>query len=311
MGNHELKVLVNAIDKLNDDEFRLFRKFVSQRDMKKNVAYLLEHKAKVKCGHCESKNFILYGRKNDLQRYKCKDCNRVFNQLTGTPLARLRKKGRWLNFCECMKNGLSVRKTATLVGINKNTSFNWRHKFLENSKDIKPNVFKGVVEMNQTKFKYSEKGKINKNYARHLKEDVYVVINRDRHKSTNEEIVWKLDKDHIKLINQDSFEKDILMCTDNIQVLKNYSRNNKLRYGSVDIKNGKFVNKDVVHIQNSTDYKANLHDWMYRFRGVATKYLKNYLSWYRELDEYNMNIPPKVLLLRAKNLDRYKYLHKN
>ena len=36
------------------------------------------------------------GMADGLQRYKCRACDRSFNALTGTPLARLRHKSKWL-----------------------------------------------------------------------------------------------------------------------------------------------------------------------------------------------------------------------
>jgi transposase-like protein len=35
-------------------------------------------------------------RADDLQRYKCRVCGVTFNALTGTPLARLRQREKWL-----------------------------------------------------------------------------------------------------------------------------------------------------------------------------------------------------------------------
>ncbi len=45
---------------------------------------------------------------------------------------------------------------------------------------------------------------------------------------------------------------------------------------------------------------------MIRFNGVATKYLHNYLSWFRELDEFNMETLPELILQRAKQGGIYR-----
>jgi hypothetical protein len=45
---------------------------------------------------------------------------------------------------------------------------------------------------------------------------------------------------------------------------------------------------------------------MDRFNGVATKYLENYLSWYRELDEFKEDLTPLTILIRAKLGGEYK-----
>ncbi len=43
-----------------------------------------------------------------LQRYRCCGCGRTFNALTGTPLARLRHRERWLPGLDGMLEGKSV-----------------------------------------------------------------------------------------------------------------------------------------------------------------------------------------------------------
>ena len=43
-------------------------------------------------------DLYLHGQASRLQRYRCRACQRTFNALTGTALARLRKKEKWLGF---------------------------------------------------------------------------------------------------------------------------------------------------------------------------------------------------------------------
>lgn len=47
------------------------------------------------CPHCDAKDVRPWGHAHGLPRYRCTDCRRTFNALSGTPLARLRHKGRW------------------------------------------------------------------------------------------------------------------------------------------------------------------------------------------------------------------------
>ncbi len=69
------------------------------------------------------------------QRYRCVGCGRTFNALTGTPLARLRKKECWASFANSLQQSHSVREAARQAGVAKNTSFRWRHRFLRLDKD--------------------------------------------------------------------------------------------------------------------------------------------------------------------------------
>ena len=75
----------------------------------------------------------------------------------------------------------------------------------------------------------------------------------------------------------------------------------------LDLNKGEIIKKDIVHIQNIRLYHRKLSQWISRFNGVATKYLENYLSWFRELDEYNMKVPVYIVLQRAKIVDKYSY----
>lgn len=73
------------------------------------------------------------GKRQDLQRYKCKTCHKILNSLTNAPLTRLHKKESWLKYDQCLKEGKSVRKSTTDCKLHRNTAFKWRHQFLKNS----------------------------------------------------------------------------------------------------------------------------------------------------------------------------------
>jgi transposase-like protein len=85
-----------------------------------------------------------------LQRYKCKICHKTFNALTGTPLARLRDKPKWLNYLAAMAQSLTVRQSASDIGIHRNTRFRWRHRFLEWITQDRPSTLHGVTEAGET-----------------------------------------------------------------------------------------------------------------------------------------------------------------
>jgi len=58
-----------------------------------------------------------------------------------------------------MHNWLSIRKTATLLGVSVDTAFRWRHRFLESLKASQPECLAGVVEADETFFLEFNKGK--------------------------------------------------------------------------------------------------------------------------------------------------------
>src|SRR5437667_6061444 len=65
------------------------------------------------CGHCGSEAFSRWGLATGMKRYMCKACERTFNALTGTPLAHLQKREKWLEYAHAIVDGLSLRKAAT------------------------------------------------------------------------------------------------------------------------------------------------------------------------------------------------------
>ena len=254
------------------------------------------------CSHCKSKKFIKWGKQNDLQRYKCKTCKKTFNSLSGTPLARLKRRGHWLNYANCLKYGRTIRKSAKFCGISISTSFRWRHRFLIGSNLIMPQKLNGIVELNELKLKKSYKG--NRKVTREIlnkNEKVYIILSRDRNKKTLNFVTEDFSPN--KLINKlhTKLDKDILLCTDNKDYYFKFAKLTKLTHGYINLKNKEYIKKNIVHINNILNYQENLINWMKRFHGVATKYLSNYLSWYRGLEEKNMNPNIINLLLKAKN----------
>ena len=82
------------------------------------------------CPHCGAADPKAWGQSHGLPRYRCSACQRTFNPLTGTPLARLRHKERWGCFLESLLDGQTVHKGAATCGVAPSTSFRWRQRFL-------------------------------------------------------------------------------------------------------------------------------------------------------------------------------------
>ena len=60
-------------------------------------------------------------------------------------------------------NGTSIRKAATICGINRNTAFIWRHKILDALQNMANDVeLDGIVEADETFFPISYKGNHSK-----------------------------------------------------------------------------------------------------------------------------------------------------
>lgn len=97
------------------------------------------------CGHCKSERFGRWGHASGMRRYKCHDCKRTFNALTGTLLAYLRRREAWLAYARTLVDRVSLRKAAKRTGICLDTSFRWRHRILEIGKNKRPPLLTGIV----------------------------------------------------------------------------------------------------------------------------------------------------------------------
>src|SRR6476469_6761318 len=114
------------------------------------------------CPSCSSERMYRHGHAHGLQRYRCRSCGKTFNDLTGTPLARLRLKGRWLDYLDTVLASRTVRGAADAVSVHRNTSFRWRHRFLDLTRHDQRGTLGGIAEADEMYVLESEKG------ARHL-----------------------------------------------------------------------------------------------------------------------------------------------
>ena len=103
------------------------------------------------CPHCNSELISRNGKYNGKQRYICKDCRKTFTDFTNSATYRSKKSlDKWLKYAKCMIMGLSIRKSAKIVGINIATSFFWRHKILDCISDfLGTGHVDGVIEADE------------------------------------------------------------------------------------------------------------------------------------------------------------------
>ena len=125
-----------------------------------SVCETIEHArpAPLSCPGCGGSRHYRHGASRGLQRYRCRACNRTFNALSGTPLARLRFREKWLDFSKEMLDSRSVRAAAKTVAVHRNTSFRWRHRFLGGIRHDQPERLTGIAEADELFLLESQKG---------------------------------------------------------------------------------------------------------------------------------------------------------
>jgi len=252
--------------------------------------------ARLCCPACRSRHLHRHGHANDLQRYRCVPCGKTFNALTGTPLAHLRHKSLWLDYADCLLNSDSVRKAAQQLGIHRNTSFRWRHRFLALAKTDRPRRLHGIAEADEMYLLESEKG------ARHLQrparrrggrarqrgissEQVCILVARDRTGQTIACVTGKgqLTKTQLLHCLLPVIDRDILLVTDGHAAYAAFARETGISHQAVNLRAGIRV-RGAAHVQNVNAYHSRLRGWLSIFHGVATRYLPNYLGWSWVLD---------------------------
>jgi transposase-like protein len=259
------------------------------------------------CPRCQGKQLYRHGTKSGLQRFRCRACGRTFNSLTGTPLARLRHKEKWLDFGECMLDSRTVRETAARLGVDKNTSLRWRHRFLTLTKTDRPACLNGIAEADETFLLESQKGARNlqrtarkrggKASKRGIsKEQVCILVVRDRSGNTVDFVTGRGPvtvaqlKEHLRPV----LAPDALLVTDANKAYRTFARQHGISHQYVNLSAGERM-RGAVHVQNVNGYHSRFHTWLRRFNGVATRYLPNYLGWQWAIDQERICAPETLL----------------
>jgi transposase-like protein len=269
----------------------------------------------VGCPRCAAQKPYRWGRQAGMQRFRCRQCSHTFTLLSGTPLARLRHKERWLLYSEALLEGLTVRQAAHRCGIHKNTSFRWRHRFLRLPAETKAEHLQGIAEADETYFPYSCKGQRHldrpprqRGHAIHARgtgsEQVPVLIVRDRSGATADFQLTAATTAEIEPPLRAVLAPDAILCSDGASVYRVVAQHLHLTHRPINLSAGIRVIAGVYHVQNVNAYDSRLKGWMRRFHGVATKYLENYLGWRRWLERWGPHNSPQIGIYAALGWER-------
>lgn len=264
------------------------------------------------CPHCQAaaNQLAPWGWSRGLRRYRCRSCRRTCTALSTTSLTRLHYPERWKDYAQALINGLSVRKAAKACGISKNTAFLWRHRFLEAAARHHATHEAGIVEVDETFFLESFKGQRGLPRPPRKrggvsatrgtgKDQIPVMVVRDREGHTADFKLAKLDAVHVREALMPLIDPDSVLCTDGAAVYASFARSQGITHQVVHSRSGQRVRQGAFHIQNVNAYHSRLKSWMARFHGVATRYLPNYLGWRRMLERYQESIRPDHCLQEA------------
>ncbi len=300
MEHSRFKLLTGQLDLLSESQLRKIKEKILKIEAHHSVSKTLENsKSAYCCPHCRSSQVVRWGYQTDMQRYRCKNCHKTFNALSGTPLAKLRRRGHWWDLCECLIKGYSLRKTASICKIDLTTAFRWRHRFLQNHASYNPRLLAGIVEVDIATIPTPRRNSGD----RVTKKKTSVLFSMDRYKVTSDSILHNMNYNKVKKIIQHRLAPDSLV----------YAHSQKLERELLgSLKYYKPFSKESSKIAYTYQYEESLKNWLAKFRGVSQGYLVNYLSWYRSLNEFNQKASRKDFLVRAKESNsRFNFKHKH
>lgn len=267
------------------------------------------------CIHCGSLSVVKNGKLGHKQRYKCKDCKKHFNNLSLSSLACTKLPlNKWMEYAKCMLLGLSIRKCAAHVEVSVKTSFYMRHKLLDCIREYMGiGKVRGIIEIDETFQAYSYKGNHKKSGfvmprpARHRGGEVKVrgisheqvcivtAIDRNNHLVLEPVCTGRVSSSDLSRLFEGHIEEGAILCTDSHQAYPKFA--NEFNLDHKKIKRGKHK-EGIYHINHINALHSLYKSWIRRFKGVSTKFLINYLYWFKWLQTFN----DEKDVVRSKNI---------
>ena len=210
-------------------------------------------------------------------------------------MAGIHKKELINEYLELMNQDLSLDKIKKTLGINKKTAFDWRHKVLSSFEELQKEDFSGIVESDETFFHHSDKGnkklirkgrKRGSDYnKRGISEDLVAVIaTTDRKGSLDMKVatLGRITKTDIEKAVGDRIDNDAILCADGHPSYKGFAIDHELTLVVLRANLKQYIKNGIYHIQNVNSLHNRIKKWINStFWGVSTKYLQNYLNWYK------------------------------
>lgn len=263
------------------------------------------------CPHCGTKQYWRWGKTPaGEQRFRCRGCKKTFTLLTGTAFENLHHKSLLLMYVACMRDGLSVRKTAERLGLHRNVVYRWRKRLMPALKQHQPSVITGVAEVDEAYFRRSYKGRKRgmprKAYKRGTpaskrgisSEQVPVVTAISRGSRDSHITVLAAVPTTAAVADAlgPALARDVVLCADSGGIYK--PMGDRLGITVRQIPSGSHK-LGPYHIQNVNALHSRMKGWLSQFRGVATHNLPLYLAWFRFFDRNPQAANPRQFLLDA------------
>ena len=316
-----LDIIKQLFESLNDKDKQHFIKSLDSATAKQKVAKTIIESKVTMCPYCHSTHFVkngtkanTYGQKRNIQNYLCRDCNKSFGDTSNTILFSTKKHiSVWETYIHCLVEKYSLRKTAKICNISLNTAFIWRHKILDSLQSMMNEVeLNGIIEADETFLRLSFKGnhknfklpRLSKHrgtraFKRGLSKEQVCIPCAINHNGLSLAKISNLGKPTLKDLQNsiicNKIAKGSMFVTDSLRAYLKLS--NDMNLNHIRIPSNKFT-LGTFNIQMINSYHSRLKAMIkYNFKGVATKYLNNYLVYHNFVNFAKDSIEDKKIIL--------------
>ena len=320
MQNEAIAKLIKEFKAISVSEREHFINFVTLNSSPSDFKFIVDIKLAngIICPYCgaKGKGVCKNGvHSNGRPRFICNHCDKQFSATTNGVLYYSKEDfSVWKEFISCFLHGFSVRKSAEICGVNRNTAFLWRHKVCDSLVAIMNEVtMSGIVEADETYFRVSYKGNrqafkngeagrskrkrgtsiLHKGRKRGLSREQVCVpcaINRSGLSVSKISGLGKASYTGIDSVISSHISKGSILCADGATAYDILAANKGLERVEVN-------QFGLYNIQSMNSYHCRLKGFVDRFNGVSTKHLNNYLVYNNFANHAKETYTEKVRIL--------------
>lgn len=265
-----------------------------KRDKNTNVKYQNKNKT-LKCPNCENHYVVKNGTRNNIQYYKCKNCNKFFSISTNTLTSGIRLNyNQLIDFMSCLINYSTLSETANIIGLSERNAYNIRIKIISTLNKYKTKKLKEVVQCDEKyirlSFKGTRKDKMPRKSRRSGQEDrtsgismdqVCILMAIDSADNIFTKVVGlgPLSIEDLEDNFSDYIEEGSILVTDSKSSYIKFAQKHKLILKQIP--EDKHTTKDGYHLGELNSLMSELDVLLLKCRGLSTRHLQEYLDLFR------------------------------
>lgn len=184
------------------------------------------------------------------------------------------------------------------------------------------NTFSGITESDETFLLFSKKGKKRGGKAKKKgisNEQVAIIATADRagQQGLNVATIGRLKKIDIEKTIGNRISDKTILCSDSHVSFNGFAIDNAIDHHAIRADLKQFVKDGIYHVQHVNSIHNRLKKWInQQFWRVSTKYLQQYLNWFRIKEMLKHKQQPmselaKQTIIDIKTYTRYCEINEN